>query len=58
MDTVSKQTRSRLMAGIRSKDARPEKAVRSMLHRMGYRFRLHPQRSSELPHPQIIDPVS
>lgn len=41
MDTVSKRTRSRLMAGIRSKDTHPEKAVRSMLHRMGYRFRLH-----------------
>lgn len=29
------------MSRIRSKDTRPEKLVRSVLHRMGYRFRLH-----------------
>ena len=29
------------MSRIRSKDTRPEKTVRSMLYRMGYRFRLH-----------------
>jgi DNA mismatch endonuclease (patch repair protein) len=29
------------MAQIRSKDTKPEKIVRSMLHRLGYRFRLH-----------------
>jgi len=28
------------MSRIRGKDTTPEKAVRSMLHRMGYRFRL------------------
>lgn len=41
MDIVSKKVRSRLMAGIRSKDTKPEMAVRSMLHRMGFRYRLH-----------------
>jgi DNA mismatch endonuclease (patch repair protein) len=30
-----------MMSGIRSKDTRPEIAVRKLLHRMGYRFRLH-----------------
>ena len=29
------------MSRIRGKDTTPEKAVRSLLHRMGYRFRLH-----------------
>jgi DNA mismatch endonuclease Vsr len=29
------------MSRIRSKDTKPEKVVRSLLHRMGYRFRLH-----------------
>lgn len=29
------------MSRIRSRDTRPEKLVRSILHRMGYRFRLH-----------------
>lgn len=30
-----------MMSRIRSKDTNPEVAVRSMVHRMGYRFRLH-----------------
>lgn len=29
------------MSRIRYKDTKPELAVRSMLHKMGYRFRLH-----------------
>lgn len=29
------------MSRIRSKDTNPEKKVRSMLHQMGYRFRIH-----------------
>lgn len=29
------------MARVRSKDTGPERAVRSLLHRLGYRFRLH-----------------
>jgi DNA mismatch endonuclease (patch repair protein) len=29
------------MSRIRGKDTKPELVVRSMLHRMGYRFRLH-----------------
>ena len=41
MDTVSKQKRSEIMSKIRSKNTKPELVVRSMLHRMGYRFRLH-----------------
>lgn len=33
--------RSENMRRIRSKGTRPELAVRGMVHRMGYRFRLH-----------------
>jgi DNA mismatch endonuclease (patch repair protein) len=29
------------MSQVRSKDTKPEKVVRSVLHRLGYRFRLH-----------------
>lgn len=41
MDTVAPEVRSRMMAAVRSKDTRPERLVRSLLHGMGYRFRLH-----------------
>ena len=41
MDRVSTEKRSEIMRNIRSKDTVPEKAVRSMVHRMGYRYRLH-----------------
>lgn len=40
-DVFSKQKRSEVMSAIRSKDTRPEKAVRSIVHRMGLRFRIH-----------------
>jgi DNA mismatch endonuclease, patch repair protein len=33
--------RSENMRAIRSKDMRPELTVRSLVHRLGYRFRLH-----------------
>lgn len=33
--------RSRMMRGNRGRNTRPELLVRSCLHRMGYRFRLH-----------------
>ena len=38
--------RSRIMRSVRSKDTKPEKLVRSLLHSLGYRFRLH---ASDLP---------
>lgn len=41
MDTISPEARSAHMRRIRSKDTKPEKTVRSLLHRMGFRFRLH-----------------
>lgn len=41
MDHVSPQKRSEMMSKVRSRDTKPEKLVRSLLHSMGYRFRLH-----------------
>lgn len=38
-DVVDKATRSRMMAGIRGKDTKPEMLIRSELHRRGFRFR-------------------
>lgn len=40
MDKVSQEERSRIMSHVRSKDTKPEKQVRSLLHRLGFRFRL------------------
>lgn len=41
MDRLSKEHRSWNMSRIRGKDTKPELIVRSVLHRMGYRFRVH-----------------
>jgi DNA mismatch endonuclease (patch repair protein) len=41
MDIVDRETRSRMMRGIRAKDTKPEMAVRRLAHKLGYRFRLH-----------------
>lgn len=42
-DIVDKLTRSRMMAGIRGKDTKPELALRRALHARGFRYRLHPK---------------
>jgi DNA mismatch endonuclease (patch repair protein) len=44
VDFVTAEKRSRIMRGVRSKDTRPEKFVRCLLHKHGYRFRLHNQK--------------
>lgn len=41
MDKVSPQQRSINMSKVKSKNTKPEKIVRSLLHSLGYRFRLH-----------------
>jgi DNA mismatch endonuclease, patch repair protein len=46
MDTLSKALRSANMSAIRSQGMKPEMIVRSTVHKMGYRFRLH---GAELP---------
>lgn len=40
-DVVTPEARSRMMAGIKGKDTKPELVIRSALHRAGFRFRLH-----------------
>lgn len=40
-DVVNAETRSRMMSGIRGKNTKPEILIRSLLHRRGFRFRLH-----------------
>jgi len=41
VDKLSPTKRSEIMRNIRGKDTAPEMAVRSLVHRMGYRYRLH-----------------
>jgi DNA mismatch endonuclease (patch repair protein) len=54
VDCLSPADRSRVMSSIRSKDTRPELRVRSLVHQMGYRFRLH---RKELPgRPDLVFP--
>lgn len=40
-DVVDTETRSRMMAGIRGMNTRPELIVRRALHKAGLRFRIH-----------------
>ena len=54
MDNLSKEHRSWTMSHIKSKDTAPELYIRSLLHRNGFRFRLHVK---ELPgKPDIVLP--
>lgn len=41
MDRWSKEKRSEVMSRIRSRDTKPELLVRSGLHKLGFRYRLH-----------------
>lgn len=41
MDIVDRQTRSRMMAGIKGRNTKPEISIRRFLHAHGFRFRLH-----------------
>jgi DNA mismatch endonuclease (patch repair protein) len=41
MDTLSPKQRSARMSLVRGTDTKPEMFVRRMVHRMGYRYRLH-----------------
>ena len=54
MDKISAQRRSANMARIRSKNTSPEIILRCLIHRLGYRFRLH---RKDLPgRPDIVFP--
>ena len=53
-DKISPKRRSWNMSRIKGKNTKPEMIVRSMLHKMGYRFRLH---RKDLPgNPDIVLP--
>lgn len=41
MDTLTPAQRSERMSRVRSKDTKPEMTVRRLVHRMGFRYRLH-----------------
>jgi DNA mismatch endonuclease (patch repair protein) len=54
MDMFTKERRSEIMARITGKDTKPEILVRRLLHRMGFRFRIH---RTDLPgKPDIVLP--
>jgi DNA mismatch endonuclease (patch repair protein) len=54
VDVHTPEQRSRNMAAIRGKNTKPELRVRSVLHKAGYRFRLH---RKDLPgRPDIVIP--
>ncbi|MDM0114922.1 very short patch repair endonuclease [Variovorax sp. J22R133] len=53
-DVVSREVRSRMMSGIRSRNTKPEVTLRSVLHARGFRFRIH---RKDLPgRPDIVLP--
>jgi len=41
MDTLTRAERSKRMALIRSRDTKPEIRVRRLVHKLGFRYRLH-----------------
>lgn len=54
MDTRTPDQRRRIMQSVKSKDTKPELIVRQLLHRLGFRFRLH---RNDLPgRPDIVLP--
>ncbi|MGO9404235.1 MAG: very short patch repair endonuclease [Terriglobales bacterium] len=54
MDTLTRQERSLRMSLVRGTDTKPEMAVRSTVHGLGYRYRLH---VSKLPgKPDLVFP--
>ena len=53
-DVFSKEKRSRIMSRIKGRDTKPEILVRSLIHRMGFRFRI--QRRDLPGNPDIVLP--
>jgi DNA mismatch endonuclease, patch repair protein len=41
IDVVDKQTRSRMMSGIKGKNTKPELIIREALFKKGFRFKIH-----------------
>lgn len=56
-DIFTPQKRSEVMSRIRGRDTKPELALRSMLHRLGYRFTVNGPKNKKLPgRPDIVLP--
>ncbi len=57
VDKISKAKRSWLMSRVASKHTKPERLVRSLLHRLGYRFTVNGPKNKTLPgRPDIVFP--
>lgn len=52
MDTVSAEVRRKIMTSVRGKNTKPEVAVRSIVHSLGLRFRLHDRKLTG--HPDLV----
>jgi len=48
-DVFSKEKRSQVMACVKGRDTKPERLVRSLLHRLGYRFTVNGPKNRQLP---------
>lgn len=56
-DIWSTEKRSEVMSRIRGSDTKPERVVRSMLHRLGYRFTIRGPKNKTLPgRPDLVLP--
>ncbi len=56
-DVFTPEKRSEVMSRIRSRNTKPELALRSMLHRLGYRFTVNGPKNKALPgKPDIVLP--
>ena len=57
MDIFTPEKRSEVMSRIRGRDTQPELALRSMLHRLGYRFTVNGPNNKSLPgKPDLVLP--
>jgi DNA mismatch endonuclease (patch repair protein) len=57
MDVFTPEKRSEVMSRIRGRDTKPELALRSMLHRLGYRFTVNGPKNKSLPgKPDLVLP--
>ncbi len=57
VDVFTSEKRSEIMSRIRGRDTKPELALRSMLHRMGYRFTVNGPGNKKLPgRPDLVLP--
>ena len=56
-DVFTQEKRSEVMSLIRSRNTKPEIFVRSMLHKLGFRFTINGSRNAQLPgKPDIVLP--